>query len=273
MDYNHDEVRRQLREVEAEQKVAMRSWRESLMRVFAGHESASDAAKAQLVGAPDRRSFLKIGGVTVAGAAVLAACGKDTKKSASTTTGAAATTAAPTTGMADSSTTAPSTDSATDMTLLRTATSLELLAVAVYKTAIPLLKDKTSAQVATLFMNQHDEHAKQLQGATKEAFGASKVEMMPNDYLNKNVVQPALPTLKNDGDIAKFALTLENTAAATYCTAAGLLSTPALRAAIMAIGGVEARHAAILSGVLQQSVPTVAFFDLKPTIPKASFVA
>ncbi|MCU1352290.1 MAG: hypothetical protein JWM05_1499 [Acidimicrobiales bacterium] len=273
MDYNHDEVRRQLREVEADQKVAMRSWRESLMRVFAGNETADHAAKAQLAGAPGRRDFLKIGGVTVAGAAVLAACGKDSKNSASTTSSGSKGATTTTAMSGDSSTTTPAKDDGTDLTLLRTATSLELLAVGVYKTAIPLLKDKTSAQVATLFMNQHDEHAKQLQGATKEAFGADKVYDKPNDYLNTNVVQPALPTLKTDADIAKFALSLENVAAATYGTAAGLLSTPALRAAIMAIGGVEARHAAILSGVLQQPVPTVAFFDLKPAAPKASFVA
>jgi hypothetical protein len=39
---------------------------------------------------------------------------------------------------------------------------------------------------------------------------------------------------------------LEEAAAQTYVFAGGALSTPALRSTIMTIGGVEARHAAVL---------------------------
>jgi rubrerythrin len=268
MEFNHDEVRRQLREAEQAQKDALPKWRDALMRVFAGDQDASQAAKEQLTGAPGRRQFLKIGGVTVAGAAVLAACGKDDNKSSSTSTTAAkggTTTAA-------TPTTAASGGGNQDAVLLRTATSLELLAVAVYGTAIPLIKDATIKSAATLFMEQHSDHAKELQAATKESAGASQVYTKPNDYVNTNVVKPALPTLKTDADIGKFALTLENTAAATYVTAAGLLSTPDLRAAIMAIGGVEARHAAVLSGVLMETVPAMPFFSTKDTVPQAAFI-
>ena len=43
-----------------------------------------------------------------------------------------------------------------------------------------------------------------------------------------------------------LALALEEAAAQTYAFAAGALSTPALRSTIMTIGGIEARHAAVL---------------------------
>lgn len=278
MELNRDEVRRQLKEADEAHHAAMKPWREALMRVFAGEDKAPEAVRAQLAGAPDRRSFLRIGGVTVAGAAVLAACGKDDDNKGNTT----GTTKPPdTTGSGESSSTqAPTTagaaspeDMQTDLQLLRTATSLELLAVAVYGKAAPLVKDTSVLDAAKLFSSQHAEHAKQLQGATKESFGADKVYDMANDYLNKNLVEPNLSSLTDDMAIVRFAMKLENSAASTYITAAGLLSTPELRQALMAIGGVEARHAAILGGVLKTAVPTEAFFSTQDTIPTASFIS
>lgn len=275
MDFHRDEVRRQLRDLDEDHRSSLKPWRETLMRIFAGGEDASEAVKAHLVGTPDRRSFLRIGGVTVAGAAVLAACGKeDTKGSQSGSTKPAPTTAAGGSTTATPTTAPPPTseDKKTDLELLRTATSLELLAVVVYGKAAPLVKDKDIVSVATLFARQHSDHAKQLQGATLESFGADKVYKKPNPVVKKNLVDPALPTLKTDADILRFAMALEDAAAATYVTAAGLLSTPALRQAIMAIGGVEARHSAILAHVLNETVPTKAFWDTKDAVSSDAFV-
>ena len=276
MELNRDEVRRQLKASDEEHHAAMKPWREALMRIFAGGDKAPEALRAQLAGAPDRRSFLRLGGVTVAGAAILAACGKDDNTKGNTT----GTTKAPDTTAAGASSTtqapppseASPDDKATDLQLLRTATSLELLAVAVYGKAAPLVKDPSILAAAKLFASQHAEHAKQLQGATRESFGADKVYNKPNDYLNTNLVAPNLKSLTSDIAIVKFAMSLEDSAASTYITAAGLLSTPALRQALMAIGGVEARHAAVLAGVLKMAVPTDAFFSTKDTIPTASYI-
>lgn len=275
MDFHRDELRRQLRDVDEEHRSSLKPWRETLMRIFAGREDASEAVKAHLLGAPDRRSFLRIGGVTVAGAAVLAACGKDdTKGSQSgatlpepTTAPGASTTVAPTTA-------APTTpeDKKTDLTLLRTATSLELLAVDVYGQAAPMVKDPDIVSVIRLFAGQHSDHARQLQGATQESFGADKVYKEPNAIVKKNLVDPALPTLKSDTDIVRFAMAVEDAAAATYVTAAGLLSTAAFRQAIMAIGGVEARHSAILAHVRGQTVPTEAFWSTSDAVSSDAFV-
>lgn len=275
MDIYRDELRRQLRAVDEQHDAAMKPWREALMRVFVGGEDTPDTAKTHLTGAPDRRAFLRIGGVTVAGAAVLAACGKDdTKGSQSGTTKPATTTSAGAPSTDASTTTGPPTadDKKTDLTLLRTATSVELLAVAVYGQAAPLVTNPDIRATAKLFASQHQEHAQQLQGATTEAFGADKVYKKANAVVKKNLVDPVLPTLKSDTDIVRFAMALENSAAATYVTAAGQFSSAKLRQAIMAIGGIEARHAAILARVLHMSVPKAAFWSTADTVSSDAFV-
>src|SRR6476661_10920477 len=128
MDLNRDEIRRQLREAEVLQKEAMGPFRRALDRMFSGEEDYDVRTKSQLLGVPDRRQFMKVGGATVIGAAVLAACGSSSDKAASSGT------TTPTTATPTSPTTAPeaAADAATDKVLLRTATSIELLAVAVY---------------------------------------------------------------------------------------------------------------------------------------------
>lgn len=274
MDFYRDELRRQLKVVDEEHRAAMRPWREALMRVFAGGHDAPLAAKAQLAGAPDRRSFLRIGGLTVAGATVLAACGSSAKGSQSGTTLPETTTSAGTPSTGASTTAPPATpeDKKADLSLLRTSTSIELLAVAVYGQAEPLLKDKDIRAAAKLFASQHRDHAQQLQAATTQTFGADKVYKQPNAVLKKNFVDPMLPTLLSDADIVKFAMQLENSAASTYVSAAGTLSTPKLRQAIMAIGGIEARHSAILAGVLHTSVPTKAIWSTEDAVSSDSFV-
>ncbi len=275
MDFYRDELRRQLRAVDGEHRAAMNPWREALMRVFVDGEDATGPVRARLAGAPDRRSFLRLGGVTIAGAALLAACGKDDEKgSQSGTTKPEPTTAAGASTTAATTAPPPPTpdDKKTDLTLLRTATSLELLAVAVYGQAAPLVKNRDVLSAAKLFASQHHEHAQQLQGATTEAFGADKIYKKANAVLKKNLVDPVLPTLKSDTDIVKFAIGLEDAAASTYVSAAGLFSTPSLRQAIMAIGGIEARHAAILAHVLDQSVPTDAFWNTQDAASTDAFV-
>ncbi|MDQ6697991.1 MAG: ferritin-like domain-containing protein [Actinomycetota bacterium] len=274
MDLNRDELRRQLKAVDEENSAAMKPWREALMRVFSGETQTAPGVRAELAGAPDRRSFLRIGGLTVAGAAVLAACSSDPKGSQSGTTLPETTTAVGTPSTGAPTTAGPVTadDRKTDLALLRTATSVELLAVAVYGKAEPLIKDADIRAAARLFASQHSEHAQQLQGATRETFGADKVYKQANAVLKKNLVDPVLPTLQSDTDIVKFAMSIEDSAAATYVTAAGALSGAKLRQAIMAIGGIEARHAAILAGVLHQSVPTASLWSTQDAVSSDAFV-
>ena len=225
-------------------------------------------AKAQLVGVPSpgRRHLFKLGGATILGAAVLAACGDsndDVAQTGTTAGGGSATTATSGSGSGSSN---------TDLVLLRTASSLEVLAVDTYDAAIAsgLVTTSAIADAAILFRDQHDEHAQQLQSATTDAGGDPYTEANP--FLKAEVVDPALAGLKTEMDVVAFALVLETAAAETYAFAAGALSTPAFRQAIMAIGGVEARHMAVLRSVLSQAPVPVAFLPTDERAPDEALI-
>ena len=160
MDISRDEVRRHLAAAKVEQRAAMAPWRDALMRIFAGDGAlpVSSEAKAGMLGVPNRRGFFKIGGATLLGAAVLAACGGDDEDHSVAESG----------GGQGTTTTAAEGAAENDLTLLRTASSLEVLAVETYDRAIEsgLVTTQAVADAAQLFRDQHDEHAAALQGAT-----------------------------------------------------------------------------------------------------------
>ena len=91
------------------------------------------------------------------------------------------------------------------------------------------------------------------------------------------VVDPAVMAAKTEADIVALAFTLEDAAAQTYVFAATQLSTPELRSTIMTIGGVEARHRAILAFVVQKKGPAeifpAAFFKADNPLPAEALVA
>ncbi len=261
MDINRDELRRELRAVDADHRASMAPWREALKRIFAERRGDIPAtAKAELLGvpAPGRRQFFRFGGATLIGAAILAACGDDDDEEEGSPSGED--------GGGESAATEM------DVVLLRTATSLELLAVAAYQTAIDsgVVTDRAIADAAVLFQSHHQEHAQALQGATEANGGTPFTE--PNQFVFDNVVTPALPSLTSETAIVGFAATLEDAAAQTYAFAAGALSTPEFRQTIMSIGGVEARHLAILRTSLGDGAVPVAFLPTDGAIPQESFV-
>ncbi len=257
---NNDEIRRQLREAEAEQREALPRWRTALHRIFED-KNLTTRDKADLLGVPARRQFLKIGGATVAGAAVLAACSSDNKSSTGSGSSSSANGTNPSTDTGSSSSSSGG-GSQMDLVLAKTAVSLENLAVAVYDKALGLQiqYDAAVADAAKLFRDQHQQHADQLNSVLTNAGQPKYTD--PNTYILDNVVTPALPTLTDQTAVVKFAMHLEANAASTYAYAAGKLSTTELRQAIMAIGGVESRHFSALSLVL---APT----DAKSAVPLA----
>jgi hypothetical protein len=266
MDINTDEVRRQLRASQHDQEVALPVWKQTLSRVFSPGSGVSHAEKAHLLGVPTRRQALKIGGATVIGAAILAACGSDDDDS-----GTSGTTDDSTSGSGSGSSEVAG-DSELDLTLLRTATSLEIAAVNTYQAAIDsgLVTTMAIADAAVLFQEQHQEHADLLSTATTDAGGEAYTE--PNPFVQENVIDPALEMLTDETSVVTFALQLENVAAQTYAFAAGALSTPAFRQAIMTIGGVEARHAAVLAGVLEEAQVPNAFLPTDEAVGEDAFV-
>ena len=265
MDINNDELRRQLRDLDQEHREVMPKWRDSLMRLLVDDAETPAEAKADvLLGGFNRRRFMKLSGLAVAGGTVLAACGSD-KKSNDTSKGSTATTA----------TTAISAASKTDQTIARTAASLENFAVAVYDKAITnaaaLKITAPVAKAATLFKSQHTEHA--------SAFNAAATQLGGQPYTDPNptaakAFETQIAALKTEQDVLKFAFALEQIAAQTYQGVGMKLSTPMLRQTAMTVGGVEARHMAILAHFITppMTVPAAAFQPVDKAVDSSFYV-
>lgn len=264
MDISRDHVRRELGELGRAHDDAMKGYNEALDRMVNEGDLNDDEKDHFVLGGLNRRRFLTIGGVSIASAAIFAACGSSSKSSSgtsgtsgSTTTGAATTTTPST--AASTTTTAPAAmkGTATDITILRTASSLEFLAVATYQTAIKsgLVTSSAVAAAAKDFMEQHMEHAEAFVAATKKAGGTPFTK--PNPVIDKAVIAPALPKLKNQTDVLQLAWTLENAAAETYVSTVGKFDNAAYNPVAASIAGVESRHMTVIGGVLaSMSYPT-----------------
>jgi len=264
MDVNRDEIRRQLAESEREHAEAVPRFRELLKRLF-DHESGVPAPyKAGLLGVPSRRSFLTLGGVAVAGSAVLASCATPKPKQLAVS---GSTEAPP----PSTTTTAPG-SKATDLILLRTAQSIEVLAVSTYDKALAtgLVTTTSVADALKLFRSQHQDHADLLAKATKDQGGTPYDTA--NIYLDVEVVTPALTAATDQAEIVALGVQLENLAAQTYAKGGKVLSIPDLRAAIMSIGATEARHLTVLYGVQQTNQVPLPFMSTQGAAPPESYI-
>jgi hypothetical protein len=248
MDINNDELKRELRDLDKEHREAMPKWRESLFRLFDDKETSTEAKADALLGGFNRRRFIsllrgtppfpRVAGLAVVGGTVLAACGDDDKDSEANG-GATETSAA---------TMPPAGGNKTDQTIARTAASLEIFAVAVYDKAImnatALKISAPVAKAAVLFKSQHDEHAKAFNAAATQLGGQPYTEANPTAA---KAFEAQIAALKTEQDVLKFAFALEQIAAQTYQGVGMKLSTPILRQTAMTVGGVEARHMAVLA--------------------------
>ena len=146
-----------------------------------------------------------------------------------------------------------------DLALARTAASLEKLAVDTYQTGIDsgLVTTMAIADAATLFQSHHQDHLDALNAVITDAGGEAVTE--PNEAVFEALIEPAVTAATAEADIAQIAFDLESAAAQTYVYAGGQLSTPVLRSTIMTIGGIEARHAAVLQVVALGAAPAEVF--------------
>ena len=158
-----------------------------------------------------------------------------------------------------------------DLVLARTAASLEKLAVDTYGAAAGLLTTAAVKDAATMFAGHHQMHLDALNGVITGAGGKAITEM--NMAVYNALVKPAVDAAKTEADAVNLALKLEEAAAQTYCFAAGALSTPELRSTIMTIGGVEARHAAVLRMAALAQSPLEVFPDKRAFFPGANPLA
>jgi hypothetical protein len=266
---NHTEIDRQLRAVEREQDEAMPRWRDSLMRLLVDRNDTPSEAKAgALLGGFNRRRFLVVGGGGLAAAAVLTACGDDGDTSSADGSSTA------TTAAGGTATTMGGAASDTDITVARTAASLELYAVDVYDTAIAnadaLGIEAQVGSAAQLFREQHQQHA--------DAFNAAATQLGGEPYPDPNptaadAFADTVAGLSDQAGVLMFAHDLEQIAAETYQSAVSLLSTPELRQTTMSVGGVEARHQAILAMFIDGGDPNpYAFQPLDDAADESFFV-
>ncbi|MGE3587798.1 MAG: ferritin-like domain-containing protein, partial [Ilumatobacteraceae bacterium] len=233
---NHDQIRREARASEAEHRASMSPFASAMSRFLDRESRTQEESSAALLGGLTRRSLFRIGGVSIAGAALLAACGGD--DDTATTSGSTATTMAPGTTMAPATTVAMS----SDVIMLRTISSLENLAVAAYQIAIDSGLVTTSAvgDAAKLFQSHHMEHAQFFQAATTNAGGEPFTD--PNPAVLAQL-QPTIDALQDEQGVVQLALDLERAAAASYQSGVGVVMDTSLNKALMSVGGVEARHA------------------------------
>lgn len=141
-------------------------------------------------------------------------------------------------------------DTALDVQILQTASSLEKLAVDTYGVALTLPFIKTGNQVVVKFamttMSQHDEHKKAFQAQTTKLGG--KPQDMP-DPVKLKFVEMTKPTLKAPLDVVKLAMTLENVARDTYLSDLSMFTDANSRFLMATIMGVETQHLATLRAV------------------------
>lgn len=273
-DFPQDHVRRELRATREAHEAAMPGFEAALDHAFDPATETSEAAKSQLLGVPSRRQMLKLGGLTIASTALLAACVEPPSTDQIAVTG---------TLIPVPSTTAPEDPGSpeTDATLVLTALSLELLAVDTYQAALDngwlqlaLLND-----VAKYFQEQHQDHAGALSQQARR-LGQNPDEVVANPYLLAEVISPAVEEIQGGGgaDVVQtltltLARELEIAAQQTYTEAGGILTTPELRQTIMSIGGIEARHSAVLATVLGAQPVPFAFGPTVAAAPPESYIA
>lgn len=265
MEFSRDRVRRALAESQEEHETSLPRWRESLARAFDPDSRATEAEKSRLLGIPDRRTFFRVGGVTLAMSAVVAACGKS-KVAQIAQTGTTTTTAK------GATTTSPYSRQ-TDKAYLRTAQSIEVLAIETYQSALDsgLVTTASVVDAVKLFQSQHREHndllARTVQGVGGEPYAQA------NAYLKSAVIDAAVAGLSDEKSVIVLAQQLETVAANTYTMTGGVLTTPELRQTALSIGGTEARHMAALNELLELPPVPTAFMPTRNAVDKKGYIS
>ena len=200
-----------------------------------------------------RRAFLA-GGSAVVGGLLLASC---SSKSDTATPGGSG---SPSTGGGGSA----------DISALSTDASIEALAIFAYGAALDAApKGKFGKTVpaavatfATVAKQQHMDHLDAFNAAIKGAGGTAFTK--PDPALAPTVTM-LFGKITNVVDLAKLALSLENTAAATYIKQMAELTSPAALSAVATIAPVEQQHSAILNFVIGEYPVPDTFVKLDKT--------
>lgn len=254
MELNRDELRRQVRDLDLAQRAAEAD--QNLLADAIVEEVPEGQRGALFLPNLDRRNFLRAGGIGVAALTLLAACREKGPKVQLPISGE------------NPGYTALASQPVNDVVLLRTAASFEYSVIDAYKRVLDngFITDSVFVDLIKLFSEHHAAHAEAMAAATTALGGTACTKLNPK--ITSYVIEPLLLRIANSGpdqaeDVKALAFSLESIAAATYQGVVPVLTTPALRAAAMSVGSVEARHAAVLGMIIN---PT----DLVPTDAKAA---
>jgi hypothetical protein len=249
MDHSRDQLRRDLRDLDSDQPEVHRAMR----RLF---QRALDPQRPRGAGI-DRRGFFRIGGLTIAGTAILAACGDEAPAGGET----------PRVGTVPPATDLP-TAVISDVALLRTATSLEYNAITLYDLVLSDYSDLFTGDLSDaleLFQRYRDDHQVHADLVTRLVQGLDgEPYECPNPRIEQYYVDEAVRLILGDPsadppvepspdparDVLVVAHAFEELAASTYQAVVPLLSLPALRADAMRIGSQESRHASLMARLM-----------------------
>lgn len=186
----------------------------------------------------DRRRFVVLGGATVAGTALIAACKGATP---------------PVSVAPPSTTTTMLVGSSKDLTILNTAISIQAVAQSMYNTMLggTVVSTSTTLDLMKLFQSQHAQHQDLLTRTVREAGGTPVTQANP--VIMAQVVQPQLSKLASESDAVNLAYTVEHLLMATCQASIGALDHPALNKTMAQIGGNEARHVALWAIISNKS--------------------
>jgi hypothetical protein len=214
-----------------------------------------------------RRQIITTGAFGAAAAAFLAACGTKSDRKAGQSGDDPTTTAvapeAPLPEVTDA-------DLAYDQDLLRTATSMELLAADLYEKYGPKVDDAEWKANLARFATDHAAAAKTFQDESKPDARVDE----PNEWLITNSVEPVEDQLNDGSDavILDFFALLESTFAATYITAVSSFSQVEGRAQFAGFAEAAARRNALMGNGGKGNPPRFALYPLQDLIPNEAYV-
>ncbi len=214
-----------------------------------------------------RRQIITTGAFGAAAAAFLAACGTKTDRTAGQSGADPTPTLAPPEPPLPEASEA---DLAYDTDLLRTATSLELLAAQLYTEYGPKFTDEEWKANAARFAADHEAAAAEFREETPSEHRVS----VPNAYLQENTVDPVSVELDkgNEAVLLDFFASVESTLTATYITAVSSFSQVEGRALFAGYSEAAARRQAVMGNGGEGAPPTGPLYPLQDLIPNEAYV-
>jgi Ferritin-like domain len=141
-------------------------------------------------------------------------------------------------------------DKASDIQMLQTSASIEVLAIAAYTAVLGLpFAGSLPAVVQTFVTTTKGQHTDHLQAFNAAAKALGGKEQTMADPVLAQVVEQAKPGLTGPGPVLDLAIELENTAAETYVANTGALEDESAKKVTASIMGVEAQHVSVLLAV------------------------